>query len=132
MVQSMKSYFSEKNRNGEMEENMNYNKGNFYELEWEDVRPGVSRKLYTGEGATLTVSKLMVGHEPKPHSHSYEQITAILEGEGYFHIKGEKIRMLKGDMLVIPPGSEHFFEATGEIPVLNLDIFTPKRVDYLK
>jgi len=56
---------------------------------WEPVREGITRKAFSGNGATVALHKLMPKHEPKPHAHSYEQIVYILAGRIRFHI-GEK------------------------------------------
>lgn len=94
---------------------------------WEFVREGVERKMFSGEGATLQLTRLMPGHEPRPHSHPNEQIAYILEGAIDFHIEGDVIRVAKGGLLVIPPDARHWGEVVGDTPVLNLDVFTPRR-----
>ena len=58
-------------------------------IPWEPVREGITRKAFSGNGATVALHKLMPKHEPKPHAHSYEQIVYILAGRIRFHI-GEK------------------------------------------
>jgi quercetin dioxygenase-like cupin family protein len=55
-------------------------------IPWTPVRPGVERKAFSGEGATLALHRLMPNHEPRPHSHSYEQIVYILAGHIRFHL----------------------------------------------
>lgn len=111
---------------------MNVNLSNFNEIEWEDVREGVRRKIYTGEGATVAMNELQPGHLPKPHAHPYEQIVYIIQGEGDFSVDGEVHHLTAGGLMVIPPNVEHFIQVTGNVPVLNMDIFTPKRLDYVR
>lgn len=108
------------------------NQNNFNDIEWENVREGVRRKIYTGEGATMGLNELQPGHEPKPHAHPYEQIVYILQGEGDFNVDGETYHLTAGGLLVIPENATHFITVTGREPVLNLDIFTPKRLDYIR
>lgn len=94
------------------------------------VREGVTRKGFTGEGATLALHTLQPGHEPRPHRHPYEQIVYIMSGKVKFHI-GDTFTILEdGGLLVVPPDVEHYAEVIGDEPVLNLDIFTPKRGEY--
>ncbi len=100
-------------------------------LPWTPVRPGVERKVFTGEGATLALHRLMPGHEPRPHSHVHEQIVLILAGTIRFHVDGEQHLVGPNGLLAIPPNAEHWGEVVGDEPVLNLDIFTPKRPEYL-
>jgi quercetin dioxygenase-like cupin family protein len=98
---------------------------------WKPVRPGVDRKSFGGEGATVTLHRLMPGHEPKPHSHPNEQIAYILAGTIRFHV-GDEIHLVgPGGLLLIPPNVVHWGEVVGDEPVLNLDVFTPARPEYL-
>ena len=57
--------------------------------EWTPVRPGMERKTFTGEGATLALHRIQPGHELLPHSHHYEQIVYMLRGTALFHVDGE-------------------------------------------
>jgi quercetin dioxygenase-like cupin family protein len=94
------------------------------------VRPGVSRKVFTGDGATLAWTKLEPGHEPRPHSHRYEQIVYILSGRVRFTVGEESTELGPGGMLVVPPNVEHYAETLGDEPVIDLSIFTPRRDEY--
>lgn len=100
---------------------------NWDDQPWEPVRTGVQRKLFSGEGATLQLTRLMPGHEPRPHSHPHEQIAYILDGEIDFYIAGVATRLRAGSLLVVPPDTRHWGEVVGDTPVLNLDVFTPSR-----
>ena len=57
-------------------------KANIDELKLSDVRPGVTRRSFSGEGATLAWGTLSPGHEPRPHTHPHEQIVYIVSGHG--------------------------------------------------
>ena len=39
-------------------------------------------------------------------------------------------RLGAGGLLVVPPNARHWGEVVGDEPVLNLDVFTPKRAEY--
>ena len=106
---------------------MNPECANWEDQPWERVRDGVERKLFSGEGATLQLTRLMPGHEPRPHSHPHEQIAYVLDGQIDFYIEGVATRLCAGSMLVIPPATRHWGEVVGDTPVLNLDVFTPRR-----
>lgn len=99
-------------------------------MDWEHVRPGVARKAFSGAGATLSLNRLMPGHSPNPHAHPHEQIVYIMEGEVDFFVGGEAHQMGPGSLLVVPPNIEHYAIVRGTEPVLNLDVFTPKRTEY--
>lgn len=44
------------------------------------ARPGVVRRVFSGEGATLAFTTMDPGHEAVPHSHPHEQIEYLLQG----------------------------------------------------
>lgn len=99
-------------------------------MEWRPVRPGIERKAFSGEGATLALHRLQPGHEPRPHAHPCEQIVYILAGEADFHVGDETIRLGPGGLLAVPPNVVHYIEVVGSEEVLNLDVFTPRRAEY--
>ncbi|TPQ51343.1 cupin domain-containing protein [Prosthecomicrobium hirschii] len=99
-------------------------------IPWTPVRPGVDRKAFGGDGATVTLHRLMPGHEPKPHSHPNEQIAYILAGTIRFFVGDEEHLVGAGGLLVIPPNVVHWGEVVGDEPVLNFDVFTPARPEY--
>ena len=68
-------------------------------IPWTPVRPGVDRKSFAGDGATLALHRLAPGHEPKPHQHPNEQIVYILAGQIRFHIGGETVLLAAGGLL---------------------------------
>lgn len=99
-------------------------------MDWKKVRKGVEQKAFSGTAATVALNGLMPGHEPRPHSHPHEQIAYIVEGRMRFYIGNETHDLGPGGLLVIPPNVEHWGEVLGDEPVLNLDVFTPKRPEY--
>jgi quercetin dioxygenase-like cupin family protein len=99
-------------------------------LPWERVREGVERKAFSGDGATVALNRLMPGHEPRPHHHPNEQIAYVIAGQIDFHVGEKIVRLGPGGLLVIPPNVEHWGVVVGDEPVLNLDVFTPKRAEY--
>jgi quercetin dioxygenase-like cupin family protein len=95
-----------------------------------DVRDGVTRRVFTGDGATLAWTTLDPGHTPRPHSHDYEQIVYIVSGRVLFTVGDESAEMGPGDVLLVPPNVEHFAQTIGDEPVVDLSIFTPRRDEY--
>jgi quercetin dioxygenase-like cupin family protein len=95
-----------------------------------EVRDGVSRRVFTGDGATLAWTTLEPGHTPRRHSHDYEQIVYIVSGRVRFTVGEESAEMGPGDVLLVPPNVEHFAETLGDEPAVDLSIFTPRRDEY--
>jgi len=110
---------------------MNIHQIDWSKMDWQPVREGVDRKAFTGKGATVALHRLMPGHTPSPHKHPHEQIVYIMAGQISFHVGDEQTLLGPGGLLVVPPDTMHWGEVVGSEPVLNLDVFTPARPEYL-
>jgi quercetin dioxygenase-like cupin family protein len=110
---------------------MGIHQADWASMEWQPVRTGVERKVFSGVGSTIALNRLWPGHAPLPHSHIHEQIVYIIEGEVDFHIGSDLIRLGPGGLAVVPPNVTHYAQVVGDKPVLNLDVFTPARSEYL-
>ena len=97
-------------------------------VEWTNIREKIRQVCYQGgQSMTVTLGEVTPGHTVGPHSHKYEQMVFILQGECDFYVDGVPRRLGPGCLMAIPPMVEHYICAVGEVPVLNMDIFTPKR-----
>ena len=105
---------------------------NWESLEWEFVRSGVKRKVIHAEGCTLVLNHLEPSHEPKPHAHNYEQVVYIVQGEVDFTVESTVWKLTPGSVLAIPPNVEHFARVTGLEMCINVDVFVPRREDYVQ
>jgi quercetin dioxygenase-like cupin family protein len=104
---------------------------------WEDipkeqVRPGITRQIVSGENMTLGLHEVQVNLELKPHSHPHEQVVLILKGELEYTVGEEKSVIKPGEVLIIPSNVVHYASRVIGKSVLNLDIWSPIRKDYLK
>ena len=89
----------------------------------------ISRKIITGDKAMVAQVFLKKGAVVPEHHHESEQITCILEGALKFEIEGKEIIVHKGEVLSIPSNVPH--RAVAMEDTLDLDIFSPIRVDWL-
>ena len=105
-------------------------KAKYDELKVSEARPGVTRRSFSGAGATLAWGTLSPGHEPRPHTHPHEQIVYIVSGQGQFTVGDETTEVTEGDMLVVPSGVLHYAVAGGGEPMVDLSVFNPRRDDY--
>ena len=96
-------------------------------------REGISQRGFKGDNVMLTYNVLTPELEPKPHSHTYEQLFMIIKGRVRLHMGDQVIDCVPGTMLRIPPGVTHWCEPPlaedGEC--INVDIFSHVRDDYL-
>lgn len=105
---------------------------NWDEMEWEYVRRGVRRKVFHVTGCTIVLNELEPAHEPKPHSHPYEQLVYITRGKMKFTLAEKEFEMRSGSLLAVPPGVVHYAQVIGHEPSCNVDIFVPMRRDYVQ
>lgn len=66
-----------------------------------------------------------------PHSHRFDQLSFVLEGEMEFTVKDQTFRVGPGEVLLISPDADHTARALGSEVALSLDMFAPPRSDYL-
>ena len=64
------------------------------------------------------------------HHHESEQLTYILEGALKFELEGREVVVRKGEVLTIPSNVPH--RAVALEDTLDLDIFSPIRLDWIK
>ena len=100
-------------------------------IEKTELGGGVSRKIlsYNDElmSVEVTFDKGAVGAE---HTHPHVQISYVLDGKFEANIGGEVAIIEKGDTYIVDPDVPHGVVCL-EAGAL-LDIFTPKRADFLK
>ena len=66
------------------------------------------------------------------HDHPFDQLALILAGRCVMRVDEEVHPLGPGEFVYIPAGASHGLEAVGsEEPVLNVDVFSPAREDYL-
>ncbi|ATW24747.1 cupin domain-containing protein [Candidatus Formimonas warabiya] len=96
---------------------------------WTTLRDKVRYLSFQGSDAvTVTLDEVTPGHVPGSHRHDYEQLIFILQGECDFYVDGVPHHLTAGCLMAIPPNVEHCMVAKGEIPVIDVDIFMPKRI----
>lgn len=59
------------------------------------------------------------------HSHVYDEVIYVLEGEGALHIDGEHEPVAAGTCIHLPPLREHSLENSGEGPMKVVAVFHP-------
>jgi quercetin dioxygenase-like cupin family protein len=102
------------------------------DLPWEEVVPGIRRRIVNGDGMMMAQVFLDAGAVVPKHRHLNEQFTYILEGALRFRL-GEALErevvVRAGQVLHIPSDLPHEAEALED--TLDLDVFHPPRADWL-
>lgn len=99
------------------------------EIPEERVKDRLYRKLIVGKRLMLAQIILKKGCSVVSHKHKSEQITFVIEGLLEFTLPDGKVRVGKGQVLVIPSTLEHSAIALED--TLEFDIFSPIREDWL-
>ena len=99
------------------------------EIPEERVKDKLYRKMIIGKRVMLAQIILKKGCSVVSHRHKSEQITFVIEGLLEFTLPNGKVRVGKGQVLVIPSNLEHSAVALED--TLEFDIFSPIREDWL-
>ena len=59
------------------------------------------------------------------HSHPYDEVGYIVEGDGIAHIGGEQVPLRAGSCFYLPPGCVHCIENTGPAVMRIMGVFHP-------
>jgi mannose-6-phosphate isomerase-like protein (cupin superfamily) len=73
---------------------------------------------------TQFVGTIPPGRAPL-HSHHYDEVVYVVEGEGVLHLGGEDAPIGPGSCIHLPPLQEHCLENTGATPMRVLGVFHP-------
>ena len=76
------------------------------------------------EAATQFRGEIPPGKAPE-HSHPYDEVVRILEGEGVAHARGGDLPLAPGTCIRLPRGLPHCLENTGSTTLVVLGVFHP-------
>jgi mannose-6-phosphate isomerase-like protein (cupin superfamily) len=76
------------------------------------------------EAATQFVGEIPPGRAPL-HSHTYDEVVLVLDGEGVLHTGTAEHPIAPGTCLHLPPGQQHCLENTGQRTLRVLGVFHP-------
>jgi mannose-6-phosphate isomerase-like protein (cupin superfamily) len=78
-----------------------------------------------GAELTITWADVEPGSEQKPHSHAPQQVYVITRGSGRMKVGEEEREVHEGQMVFIPPDTEHGIVNTGEETLTYISAATP-------
>jgi mannose-6-phosphate isomerase-like protein (cupin superfamily) len=76
------------------------------------------------EAATQFVGEIPPGRAPE-HSHPYDEVVLVLDGEGVAHAGGSDLALVAGASVHLPRGLPHCLENTGQRTLVVLGVFYP-------
>lgn len=97
------------------------------------VTGAVRLRQLVGAQQTEELRVLYVSFEPGGanllHTHTFDQILYIVEGEGIVATETEEHRVRAGDVVVVPAGEQHWHGATADTAMAHLAIGVPGTTD---
>jgi quercetin dioxygenase-like cupin family protein len=100
---------------------------------WHDALPGVKRRILAHDpGVMMVLYRIGPGSVFPSHTHPHVQSGTVLEGGGEFTVGGEVWHLTVGSSYTVPGGVAHELRADRERPTVILDVFTPRREDFLR
>ena len=102
----------------------------------QEVKPiplggGTERRILAYDDSLMAVEvSFETGSEGAPHTHPHTQLSYVLSGSFRYSVGEDSTVLNPGDSIVVPGGLVHGTVCL-EKGVL-LDVFTPKREDFLK
>ena len=92
---------------------------------------GTERRILAYDDPLMAVEvSFETGAEGALHSHPHTQLSYVLSGSFRYSVEEESVILNPGDSIVVPGGLTH-----GTVCIekgVLLDVFTPKRDDFLK
>jgi quercetin dioxygenase-like cupin family protein len=100
-------------------------------MQMEGLETTILTGLHSGR-MTMALNATLPGHTVPIHTHKHEQIGMVYRGQAKLRIGDEERIVKQGDFFNIPSGTPHGDTCISDEPFVMLDIFYPKRKDFLK
>lgn len=104
---------------------------NWNDIPEESPRNGLKRRGFRSAGALVVRNEFEPKIDTFPHSHDCDQLAMIMSGRAIFNVGGQAHEVGPGSVFLIPANVEHYLEPVGDEKVINIDVFSPVREDYL-
>jgi quercetin dioxygenase-like cupin family protein len=99
---------------------------------WHEVLPGVHRRILAhAPDVMMVLYRIDPGRQFPMHTHPHTQSGVVLEGGGSFQVGDAQWTLKKGSAYSVPGNVPHEFRADPTMPVVILDVFTPRREELL-
>ena len=78
----------------------------------------VSRTVVKQQTGTVTAFAFDAGQELSEHTAPFDALVQVLDGEAEIIIAGERHRLVRGDMIIMPAGKPHAVKAPARFKML--------------
>jgi len=103
----------------------------FARLQWEEVEPGVRRKVAWRGRLMLVLLEIEPGKKFPPHSHPQEQAGYLLAWRLVARVGAAVLELRPGSGYFVRSNQPHCVETLGEKPSVLLGVFSPVRSDLI-
>ena len=95
-----------------------------------ELTPSIKANIVSAENITLSFVSVEPNVPLPAHRHENEQMLIVLDGAIDFIIESKQYKVGNGDVVVLPPNTEHgaYFSDKG---ARVIDIFSPPRQDFV-
>ena len=100
----------------------------FSEIQINSTAYSFEGKKYGGVAASFFLVHTKPGKGPLLHTHPYEEVFIVQEGEVTFVIGTETLTVNGGNVVIVPPEIPHKFTNTGTTPLRQLSIHPTKEI----
>jgi quercetin dioxygenase-like cupin family protein len=99
---------------------------------WHEILPGVQRRILAHEsGVMMVLYRISPGCKFAMHTHPHVQSGTVLQGGGRFQVGKETWTLRVGSAYTLPGDVPHELTADAGTPTVILDVFTPRREEFL-
>jgi mannose-6-phosphate isomerase-like protein (cupin superfamily) len=79
-------------------------------------------KLHSNTSVTFILVDVPPGDGPRLHSHPYEEVFIVQEGQALYTVGTEILEVVAGQIVIVPAGVPHKFVNTGTGRLKQVDI----------
>lgn len=96
----------------------------------EHILPGLKARFVHSENMSVAYWNMSKGADFPLHDHCHEQILNVVSGKIDVSVRGERMSLDPGCLLVLAPGEPHAVHAVADSFVIA--VYYPHRLDYKK
>ena len=75
-----------------------------------------------GSPVSLILVEMPPGGRVRLHRHAYAEVFVVHEGRATYRVGDDRVEVWAGQVVVVPAGTPHGFENTGDVPLRQTDI----------
>lgn len=99
---------------------------------WHEILPGVRRRILAHDaGVMMVLYRIDPGTTFPRHTHPHVQSGTVLQGGGRFRVGDDTWQLTVGSSYTVPSDVPHELLSDPSGPTVILDVFTPRREDFL-